>query len=170
MVNERRWQILIFAFYFLLAVGYSLLMPIWEAPDEGAHYHLAWYLAHKGHYASPEKNYEAHQPRLFYNLGSWVLRGLERINPEFAVYYFPREHKYNLRIPERRFGWTDENYRFLLGVYVLRWVNILFGGTALWLNWKTFQWIAPAQPALSLAALALATLTPQYLAYHVLGQ
>jgi hypothetical protein len=28
MVNERRWLILIFSLYFILALGYSLLMPI----------------------------------------------------------------------------------------------------------------------------------------------
>jgi hypothetical protein len=55
----------------------------------------------------------------------------------------------------------------ILGVYVLRWINILFGGIALWLNWKTFNQIAPAQPALRLAALSIAALTPQYL--HIMS-
>ena len=58
MVNERRWLLLIFALYFLLAIGYSLMMPLWEAPT-GAHYHLAWYLHYAKTYATPEKNYEA---------------------------------------------------------------------------------------------------------------
>ena len=61
-VKEPRWLTVIFCLYFLLAVGYSLLMPIWEAPDEGAHFHLAWYLARKDQYATEEKNYEAAQP------------------------------------------------------------------------------------------------------------
>ena len=76
MVNGQRWLILIFALYFLLAVGYSLLMPIWEAPDEPAHYHLAWHLATYDEYPSDEISYEAHQPRVFYILGSWVIRAL----------------------------------------------------------------------------------------------
>jgi len=167
MVSERRWLVLIFVLYFLLAIGYSLLMPLWEAPDEGAHYHLAWYLHYKNIYATPEKNYEAQQPRLFYYLGSWVLRAVDKINPELTTYYFPKEYKYNIRVPERRFDWTDKNYRFLLGVYVLRWLNILFGGLALWLNWKTFKLIAPEKTTLCLAALALAALTPQYL--HIMS-
>jgi len=167
MVSERRWLVLIFVLYFLLAIGYSLLMPLWEAPDEGAHYHLAWYLHYKNIYATPEKNYEVGQPRLFYYLGSWVLRAVDKINPELTTYYFPKEYKYNIRVPERRFDWTDKNYRFLLGVYVLRWLNILFGGLALWLNWKTFKLIAPEKTTLCLAALALAALTPQYL--HIMS-
>src|SRR5688500_16773341 len=166
-VNERRWLTVIFCLYFLLAVGYSLLMPIWEAPDEGAHFHLAWYLARKDQYAPEEKNYEATQPRAYYYFGSVIIRALDKINPDFSDYTYPHEFKYNIRIPERRFDWNAENYRFLLGVYMLRWVNILFGALALWLNWKAFQVIAPDSPWLRITALALMALTPQYL--HIMS-
>src|SRR5215208_6228465 len=167
MVNERRWLLFIFVLYFLLATGYSLLMPLWEAPDEGAHYHLAWYLHTKNKYASPKSNYEAQQPRMFYYLGSWVLRAVDQIDPKLSAYYFPKEYKYNIRVPARRFDWTDGNYRFLLGVYALRWINIFLGGIALWLNWKAFKQISPEQPTMCLAALALPALTPQYL--HIMS-
>src|SRR5688572_4959843 len=166
-VNERRWLTVIFCLYFLLAVGYSLLMPIWEAPDEGAHFHLAWYLARKDQYAPEEKNYEATQPRAYYYFGSVIIRALDKINPDFSDYTYPHEFKYNIRIPERRFDWNAENYRFLLGVYMLRWVNILFGALALWLNWKAFQVITPDSPWLRITALALMALTPQYL--HIMS-
>ena len=166
-VNERRWLRVIFCLYFLLAVGYSLLMPIWEAPDEGAHFHLAWYLARKDRYDTEEKNYEARQPRAYYYFGSVIIRALDKINPDFSDYTYPHEFKYNIRIPERRFDWNAENYRFLLGVYMLRWVNILFGALALWLNWKAFQVLAPDSPWLRIAALALMALTPQYL--HIMS-
>jgi len=166
-VRERRWLVLIFSLYFLLAIGFSLLMPIWEAPDEPAHYHLAWRLARKGSYATEELNYEAIQPRAYYYFGAQVIRALDKINPRLSDYYFPREYKYNIRVAERRFDWNEKNYRFLLGVYALRWFNILFGALALWLNWKAFKLIAPDEPALRLAALALAALTPQYL--HIMS-
>jgi len=166
-VSERRWLWIIFVLYFLLAVGYSLLMPIWEAPDEPAHYHLAWRLARKGEYATDELNYEASQPRAFYYFGSLVIRALDKVDTKFSDYFFPREYKYNIRVAERRFDWNDSNYRFLLGVYALRWVNLLFGALALWLNWKTFKLITPDKPTLQLSALALAGLTPQYL--HIMS-
>jgi len=166
-VKERRWLTVIFCLYFLLAVGYSLLMPLWEAPDEPAHFHLAWYLARKDRYATEEKNYEAAQPRAYYYFASVIIRVLDKIDPRFSDYLHPREYKYNIRIPEPRFDWNAKNYRFLLGVYVLRWVNILFGAFALWLNWKAFQVIAPGSPWLRFAALALMALTPQYL--HIMS-
>jgi hypothetical protein len=161
MVNERGWLILIFALYFLLAVGYSLLMPIWEAPDEPAHYHLAWHLATYDEYPSQEINYESHQPRPYYYFGSWVIRALDRLDPELTRFRHPREYPFTIRKPERRFDWTDENYHFLWGVYILRWINIVFGGIALGLNWKTFRQMAPS--SLALSALAFVALMPQYL-------
>ena len=165
MVNERRWLIVIFALYVFLGVGYSLLMPVWEAPDEPAHYHLGWHFATYKEYPSQDFNYESHQPRTFYYFSSWVVRVLDTIDPELTRFRRPEEYVFNIRKPERRFNWTDENYTFYWGVYVLRWVNLTIGGIALGLNWKTFRQIAP--PSLALAALALAALTPQYL--HIMS-
>ncbi len=164
-MKPRRWLILIFALYFVLAVGYSLLMPIWEAPDEPAHYHLAWHLATYDEYPSEELNYEAHQPRAYYYLESWVIRALNEVDPELTRYQRPQEYPFTIRKPERRFDWTDANYRFVWGIYLLRWVNILFGGVALWLSWKTLKQIVPS--SLALAALALAAMAPQYM--HIMS-
>ena len=167
MVSERRWLWVIFSLYFLLAVGYSLLMPLWEAPDEPAHFHLAWRIVRKNEYAPEEINYEATQPRPYYYFASIIVRGMDKINPRFSDYYFPHEFKFNIRIPKPRFDWNAENYRFLLGVYMLRWINILFGALALCLNWKAFRLIVPDKPTLQLSALALMALTPQYL--HIMS-
>lgn len=167
MVNERRWLAWIFTIYFLLALGYSLLMPIWEAPDEPAHFHLAWTIARKDRYATYDRNYEAYQPRAYYYAASLVIRALDEFNPRFSDYYLPPHQSRNLRKPIAMFHWKPANYRFLLGVYVLRWINILFGALALWLNWKAFHLLAPEKPRLRLAALALAALTPQYL--HIMS-
>jgi len=167
MVNERRWLLLISVLYFLLAVGYSLLMPIWEAPDEPAHYHLAWTIARKDRYATYDRNYEAYQPRAYYYAASLVIRALDEFNPRFSNYFLPPHQPRNLRKPIAMFHWKPANYRFLLGVYMLRWINILFGAFALWLNWKSFRLLAPEKPGLRLAALAVAALTPQYL--HIMS-
>ena len=167
MVNERRWLALIFALYFFLAIGYSLLMPIWEAPDEPAHYHLAWHFTYTSEYPTQEVNYEANQPRLYYYFEAGIIRALNQVDPQLARYSRPEEFKYNIRVPERRFDWNDENYHFLWGLYIMRWINIIFGGLALWLNWKTFKLITPEKITLCLAALALAALTPQYL--HIMS-
>ena len=40
------------------------------------------------------------QPRAFYYLGSWVLDEIDKII-RIKIYYFPKEYKYNIRVPER---------------------------------------------------------------------
>ncbi len=114
-LTERRWLALIFSLYFLLAVGYSLLMPIWEAPDEPAHYHIVWHLARRDRFPTLEHNYEMNQPKAFYYLGSWVIRGLDKIDTHFSDYFLPHEYKQNIRIPNRRFAWTSEQLSFSAG-------------------------------------------------------
>jgi len=166
-ISEGRWLALLFSLYALLALGYSLLMPLWEAPDEPAHYHLALHLARPQVYSSIEHNYEADQPRVYYYAASLVIRALDRIDPGLADYVLPFEHTQNIRKPERRFDWNADNYRFIAGVYLLRWINILFGGLALWLSWLAFREIAPGEADLRLTALALAALTPQFL--HIMS-
>ena len=166
-VSERRWLVAIFFIYILLSLGYSLLMPVWEAPDEPAHFHLAWHIAMKDTLPTEEHNYEVVQPHAYYYFASFVIRGLERIDPDFTAYFIPKEYKHNIRIPERRFDWDDANYRFMLGVLVLRWINIVIGALALWVGWKAFGLIVPDKPTLRLTALALAAFTPQYL--HIMS-
>jgi hypothetical protein len=166
-INERRWFVLIIFLYLFLAVGYSLLMPLWEAPDEPAHYHLAWFFARFGRFPPLQQNYEADQPRSFYYLGSWIIRGLDKVDPRLSDYYIPQEYSMNMNIAVRRFDWNLDNYRFLLGVYILRWINIVFGAIALWFIWMAFRLIEPEKPELRAAALALAALTPQFL--HIMS-
>lgn len=163
MVNERRWLIAIFSLYIFLAFGYSVLMPIWEAPDEPAHYDLAWHVARNDGFPAYEHNYEAYQPPAYYHVASLVIRALDKFNPQFSDYYLPPHQPRNLRKPLAMFSWTEENYRLLLGVYILRWINILIGALALFVSWKTFCLLAPEKPGLRLAGLALAALTPQFL-------
>jgi hypothetical protein len=55
----------------------------------------------------------------------------------------------------------------MTAVHILRWINILFGAAALWLSWKALRLIAPDEPVLRVAALALAALTPQFL--HIMS-
>ncbi|HLF74575.1 MAG TPA: hypothetical protein VI524_09525 [Anaerolineales bacterium] len=167
MVNERRWLASIFLLYFLLAFGFSLLMPVWEAPDEPAHYHLAWRVARGKSYPTYEHNYEAYQPRAYYYAVSLVIRALDQFKPSLSDYSVPPYQPRNYRKPVRMFFWTAENDRLMLGVYSLRWVNVLLGGLALWLSWQAFSLLAPERPALRLASLALGALTPQYL--HIMS-
>ena len=96
-INERRWLAVIFSTYLFLSVGYSLLMPIWEAPDEPAHYHMAWFFARFGHFPPLTQNYEENQPKPYYYLASWVIRGLDHVDPRLSDYSTPRVSPMEIR-------------------------------------------------------------------------
>ena len=93
--------LLILALYLALAAGYALLTPLWQAPDEPAHFNNVAYIAQKGHlpvlqpgdydqayleklkaeHFPPELSiasvrYERHQPPLYYLLMTPVLAAL----------------------------------------------------------------------------------------------
>jgi hypothetical protein len=166
-LKERRWLGLIFGLYLFTAAAYSLLMPMWEGPDEGAHYVIILNLVRARIYSGLQYSYEAYQPRGYYYLATLPILALERINPALNDFFVPDADYQNILHPVRVYKWTRENFRFLLGPYILRWLNILLGGLALGLNWLTYRLIVPDKPALRLAALALAALTPQYL--HIMS-
>lgn len=94
---EKNWPWLLVAAYLLLASLYAVQTPLWQAPDEPAHYNYVKYLAETGHlpeliagdfptaYLEEIKNakfpphmsidpirYESWQPPLYYALGALV--------------------------------------------------------------------------------------------------
>ncbi len=164
---------LILFLYTLFAFGYSLLMPMWEAPDETAHYLVVLHLAKEGTMPTMDETYEAAQPPPYYWLVAQLLRLLGAINPELIQLYRPH---LSLGDTLTRYHWTAENYRIIWGVQILRWLNIAWGGLALFFVHKgvtrfTSTAIRPdmpdhhveAQRLLPLATVAVMGLLPQFL-------
>jgi hypothetical protein len=170
-VSERGWLRLILGLYLLLALGYSLLLPMWEAPDETAHFLYVLIVARERRLPTPDETYEYGQPPTYYLLAGGTIALLDRLNPALADPYRPP------LVPWRwaeRYDWRADNYRPLWGPLLLRWLNISLGlGTLLFIyqatrrivgGWRLLAGEAgsPA-PAVALATTALAGLTPQFL-------
>jgi hypothetical protein len=158
--TARRLIASVLVLYGLSGVAYSLLIPPWEAPDESAHYRVALYIAKRGVHPPPKYNQEASQPPVYYWLASVPLRLLHGIDPELARFYRPKTLR-TLIAP--RFDWNPENYRFLPGLQLLRWINVAFGGLALYLIFAACRRAAPGAPAVPLAAVLIVGLKPQFL-------
>ena len=136
-MTERRWLALILGIYLLLAFGYSLLMPIWEAPDERAHYGYALQLAREGVPPTFERNYEAFQPPSYYWLVQWPLRILDGIEPGWVNPFKPDLLPAGEGGP--RYDWDASNYRTLPGPLLLRWINILLGAASVYFIYRGAQ-------------------------------
>jgi hypothetical protein len=69
--SKVRWaRLAVVALTFLAAVGYGVLVPLGEAPDEPGHYNYARILASEGRLPTSEEEHEAFQPPLYYALAA----------------------------------------------------------------------------------------------------
>ncbi|HZD10441.1 MAG TPA: hypothetical protein VE553_03795 [Candidatus Binatia bacterium] len=157
------------ALYALFAIGYSLLVPLWEAPDETTHYLVVEHVARHGEMPPFEVSYEAMQPPGYYWLAGALLRFLEGVDPQLTARTRPAltpQSSYT------RYDWTAQNYRFMWGLQMLRWFNAALGAIALFFihqgsrellavkeNGSASTSIGPSP----LAVAALVALTPQFL-------
>ncbi len=150
----------------LLAVLYSLVVPLWEAPDEPAHYAYVQYIANHlrlpaaGERVMGETD-ETKQPALYY-----LLVGLSTasVQPRAPLYLhlnrFLASGEINFAIHS-----ADESNLFdgfALGVHLARFITILFSCITVWGTFELMQLIFPARVTLTLAATALAAFWPQF--------
>jgi hypothetical protein len=85
--------VLILTSYALGGLGFSLLMPPWEAPDETMHYSRI--LSYSDFWAGP-RNYEARQPPLYYWLAAGPIQLRGGIDLDLVKAVVPRPLKNEL--------------------------------------------------------------------------
>lgn len=159
------WFRAVMALFLGLSFGYSLLMPIWEAPDEPAHFTYILHVLEHRSLPSYEVTPEAGQPPLYYYLASVPLGILHRIVPGATDDFKPPSLRQEaLAIGSLRlWDWNSENYRTLPGPLFLRWLNILVGAAAVGFIYRGALIFTGANPYLSIAAASLIGLSPQFL-------
>ncbi|NIM93681.1 MAG: hypothetical protein GTO18_08210 [Anaerolineales bacterium] len=151
---------LLLILYLFFAIGYSVLIPIWEAPDEPAHYQLVLSIARTGQKPSLENNYEAHQPQLYYRLASLPITMLDRIDPTYVEYFAPEQRSWR-SVPY--YDWNAGNYRLLMGVMVLRIFNLLLGSGSIYLMYLAIRLIFPNDSGVVASTISFIALLPQFL-------
>ncbi|RME79983.1 MAG: hypothetical protein D6775_17200, partial [Caldilineae bacterium] len=149
---------LILVVYLLLGAFYALLTPLWQTPDEPAHFNYVRHMAETlqlpvlqpGDYdqayletikarkfpaeMSVERiRYEGHQPPLYYAL----------VTP---------------------FYWLTEPSGIRLQVWVLRLLGVVLGAGVVLLIWASCRRLCPSQPDLALAAAGFAAFLPMHVA------
>jgi hypothetical protein len=148
----------ILACYVVLGVLYAWQTPLWQTPDEPAHFNYIQYVAEENHLPVLEAGdypheyleeikaarfppsmsiaplrYESHQPPLYYALASVLYR-------------------------------ATAGLAFDLRLLVLRWLSVLLGAAALWVTYRMVRESFPKPAWVSLAATAFAATVPMHLA------
>jgi hypothetical protein len=93
----------------------------------------------------------------------YPLRWLYERDPKSIETYRPDPNYNNLRTEIPVFPWTAENYRFLPGLYTLRWINVLIGAAAVAFNAAALRRLLPDSPRQALAATVFFAFIPQFL-------
>jgi Predicted membrane protein (DUF2142) len=164
---------IIVAAYFCLSITYSLVVPIFEAPDEPAHFEYVRYVADKR--AIPFENHPwypgyvqtaGHGP-LYYALGvliaGWIdvsdsAAGWPR-NPYFA--YGPDSLGANLYQHS-----AAEQFPFRgtpLAVHLLRVISVVLGAGTVIATWSLARTVFPHERWLPLGAAAFVAFLPQFI-------
>lgn len=174
-MNSNRPLLLIVAAYLLLAIGFSVINPLFEAPDEHWHYFTAQYIADTGElpYVAEEfdtwMGQEAAQPPLYYFLGAQLIRLVDTGSARDQVWLNPFAWigdasalaNINQTVHTSSEAWPWHGYA--LAAHMLRGMSILFGLGTLLAIYHSGRLLWPNFPRRALLATSLAGFLPQFL-------
>ena len=170
----HRWAVVILLVHLALGVLYSVIVPLWEAHDEWAHYKFAEYVACNralpppGQRLTEEYQYdEATQPPLYYVLAALPVMAVNTSDDLVPVAnpYASRgtgEGGVNFAIHDpqvERFPWQGT----VLAAHLARLMSALMGMLGCVATYLLVRFLWPDDPVLALGALALHAFAPQFL-------
>lgn len=172
---RKEWGILVLVAVFLLLAGtYSVVTPMFEAPDELHHYFYVKHLADGNPLPvqDPEEEalwaQEGSQPPLYYALGALVTSWID--TGDALSLLWPNQHanlgnplqpgNKNIVVHTEREAWP---YRgMVLAVHVVRWLSVLMGACTVYLTYLLARELLVGRPGLPLAAAAAVAFIPQF--------
>jgi len=176
--NRKLWLLLILVVYTLLAIGYSVVIPLFESPDEHHHYYTLKLIALSDQLPTTYDDdiaftgQEAAQPPLYYMLVSLISRpfgengAFEALWPNPSVQLGNPDSPQNINAfihgPEEQWPWRG----LALESHLIRFFSALIGlGTLLCIYGAT-RLVWPAAPERALLATALVAFLPQFAFLH----
>ncbi|MBX3058647.1 MAG: phospholipid carrier-dependent glycosyltransferase [Anaerolineae bacterium] len=167
------WAAAILLLYGLLTIGYALVTPVFEAPDENHHFYTVQAIAANGRLPIATTlpgtgdnlaRQEAAQPPLYYLLLA-PLMGRSGEAPVLHINPYAQLGQTtgnpNLYVPEVRGTAVWQT-----AVFRLRLVSVLLGGLTLALIYQAGRLLWPPQPGRALLAMALVAFLPQFSFLH----
>ena len=172
---RSNWPILVVMVIFVLLAGtYSVITPMFEAPDEMHHYFYVKHLADRNPLPIQDATQESlwaqegSQPPLYYALAALVTSWIDAGDPLDLLWL--NQHA-NLGDPQQpgnknRVIHTEQEawpYQgMVLAVHVVRWLSVLMGAGTVYLTYRLADDLLPGRPGLPLAAAALVACIPQF--------
>ena len=175
MIHRHGPISLILLAFLLLAGAYSVVNPLFEAPDEIWHYEYVRWLAEGEGLPRPEDvgvapwNQEGSQPPLYYMAAARLTRPMPTDNAAKVIRYNPHaavgqadafgNRNRMAHGPAEAWPWRG----VALAAHLARFFSIFLGALAVLFTYMTARAIFPARPAIGLAAAILVAFNPQFL-------
>lgn len=183
------WLLAILLGYLLLAIAFSIVVPIYEAPDELQHAFYVKQLADgKGlpvldvasgrpwhEEGFPPRPYtdvwsqEGGQPPLYYAVGAILVASIDTSGAEEEIHLNPHANigeplllgnkNRTVHPPSENWPWRG----MPAAVHLLRFYSILLGLGTVYLVYRLTRLVIPGRPTLALAATAFVAFLPQFL-------
>ena len=173
---RQHWAIaLILTMFIVLGLVYSLVTPIFEAPDEMYHYFFIKHLADgKGLPVQNPENpglwrQEGSQPPLYYLLGALATFWIDTSDAEDLLWRNPQANIGTPLDPGNKnvIVHTDrENFPFrgaVLAVHLIRLLSVLLGTGTVFLTYRLALEVFPDHKHLAVGAAAINAFIPQFL-------
>ena len=163
---HRLLLIAVLLLYVCLAIWYSVVIPLGEAPDEVDHFGVIRYIVQHRRLPTTQAEHEAVQPPLYYLVGA-ALTGWIPDHEPYAVWHnadfdlsdpvAPRTlllHPTSQAWPFR--GWA-------LAWHLVRLWSVALGAITVWATYRLGREIFPDRSEIGLGMAALTAFTPQFL-------
>ncbi len=157
-MQNRRLFLLILLFYLALGAGYALLTPVWQAPDEPAHFNNIVHIAQTGRLPvlQPGDYDQAYLEKL----------KAERFPPELSIAPVRYEgHQpplyYLLMTP---LLWLLQGAGLTAQVWALRLLNVGIGALVIFFIWLGARRLFPKRPRVALLAAGFTAFLPMHIA------
>jgi len=177
-VSERQagWALVgLVVLYSVLGTVYSVVTPVFEAPDESLHFFVIKHIL--DHHSLPIQSEETRglwaqegsQPPLYYLVGAALVSGIDLSDAEALLWHNPQANQGDptnpgnkntyIHPPDQAFPWSGA----VLAVHLLRFFSLALGAATVVAVWHIVRMIFPRQVFLPLLVAATTASIPQFL-------
>ena len=164
-MSEKRIFLIILAIYLVLAIGYSIVEPLAEAPDEADHYNYITYLGQNRSLPEGTVVTQSKHPPFYHALAATLTAwtGLDftflRSNPDALPLGPDKPPNLFIHTTLEAFPWRGG----ALAMHLARFLSIALGAITVWGAWRLGSESFPDRPAIGLLAAAFLAGLPGFL-------
>lgn len=171
------WLFLLLMLTFVRGIGYVVVIPPWQAPDETGHFEYAWLIANSGKFPEPETSAAFEQELLGslyeWQYGEFIQRPLPDRMP-LRLDDLPRnvfaarsrtisDPRFSLSyVWQALFLYPFRHQDLAFQLYVARISSVLLNIGIIWVAWHIFRLLLPRRPLLITAMTAALVFWPQH--------